>query len=124
MAGDYYQTCAYPKPAPTKKKKLLTNGYKDKAKRRCWYTGELGADRHEVFPGTYRQTSIEMGFQVDVCRRLHEELQANGTDWAKCENLKWRMYYQKQYEEKLIQSGIDAEQARALWITMMGRNYL
>jgi len=124
MTEDYYQTCAYPKPAPTKKKKLLENGYKDKAKRRCWYTGEPGADRHEVFPGTYRQTSIEMGFQVDVCRRLHEELQANGSEWAKCENEKWRMYYQKKYEDKLVSSGIEPEQARQIWITMMGRNYL
>lgn len=25
----YYQTCAFPKPKPTKKKPLLCNGYKD-----------------------------------------------------------------------------------------------
>lgn len=122
--SDYYQTCPFPKPEPTKKKKLQQNGYKNKKERRCWYTGEPSADRHEVFPGVCRQTSIEMGFQVDVCRRLHEELQANSSKWARCENQKWRMYYQKLYEDKLIKSGIEPEKAREVWLTMMGRNYL
>lgn len=121
---EYYQTCPFPKPKPTKKKKILENGWKDKPKRRCWYTGKPGAERHEVFPGIYRQTSIEMGFQVDVCPEIHRQLQANGTDWARIENLKWRMYYQHLYEEKLISSGIKPEQARECWMHMMGKNYL
>lgn len=120
----YYQQCPFPKPKPTKKKPLLSNGYKDKPQRRCWYTRTLGAERHEIWGGPYRQTSIEMGFQVDVCPELHAELQANGTEWAKTENLKWQMYYQQLYEGKLIASGIKEEQARELWMTLIGKNYL
>lgn len=120
----YYQQCPFPKPKPTKKKPLLSNGYKDKPQRRCWYTGAPGAERHEIWGGPYRQTSIEMGFQVDVCPELHAELQANGTEWAKTENLKWQMYYQQLYEGKLIASGIKEEQARELWMTLIGKNYL
>lgn len=120
----YYQSCAFPKPAPSKKKKLLHNGFKDKAQRRCWYTGQLGAERHEIWGGPWRQTSIDMGFQVDVCPELHAELQANGTEWARIENLKWQMYYQQLYEGKLIASGIKEEQARELWMALIGKNYL
>lgn len=121
---DYYQSCPFPKPKPSKKPKKKQNGFKDKPQRTCWYTGEPNAERHEVFPGIYRQTSIDMGFQVDVCPRIHRELQANGTEWAKTENLKWRMFYQRQYEERLIETGITEEQARSCWMDLMGRNYL
>ena len=121
---DYYQSCPFPKPKPTKKPKRKQNGFKDKPQRICWYTGEPNAERHEVFPGIYRQTSIDMGFQVDVCPRIHRELQVNGTDWARAENRKWRMFFQKRYEDKLIETGITEEQARACWMDLMGRNYL
>lgn len=121
---EFYQSCAFPKPKPTKKKSLLHNGYKDKPQRRCWYTGAPGAERHEIWGGPWRQTSIDMGFQVDVCPELHAELQANGTPWAQAENLKWKMYYQHIYEQKLIDSGITPEQARECWMALIGRNYL
>lgn len=120
----YYQQCPFPKPKPTKKKPLLSNGYKDKPQRRCWYTRTLGAERHEIWGGPYRQTSIEMGFQVDVCPELHAELQANGTEWAKTENLRWQMYYQHWYEQKLIDTGITPQQACETWMALIGRNYL
>ena len=120
----YYQNCAYPKPKPTKKKKLLYNGYKDKPQRRCWYTGAPGAERHEIWGGPLRQVSIREGFQVDVCPEKHRELQANSTKWARIENLKWRMYYQNKFEQSLIESGITPEQARKLWMDMIGKNYL
>lgn len=119
----YYQTCAFPKPK-TSKKKLLENGYKDKPNRMCWYTGTPFAERHEIFPGIFRQMSIEMGFQVDVCSKIHQELQADSTPWAKCENQKWRMYYQWTYEQKLIETGIKPEEARTLWISLAGRSFL
>lgn len=121
---DYYQNCAYPKPPKSRKKALLYNGYKDKSKRRCWYTGRPGAERHEIWGGSWRQTSIEMGFQVDICPEIHAELQANGSSWAKIENLKWKMYYQKTYEQKLIDTGITPEQARECWMALIGKNYL
>lgn len=120
----YYQTCAFPKPKPTKKKPLLCNGYKDKPQRRCWYTGALGAERHEIWGGPYRQTCIEMHFQVDVCPEIHRLLQANGTEWARTENLKWKMYFQQKYEKKLTDSGVKPEHARNAWMAMIGRNYL
>lgn len=121
---NYYQQCAFPKPKPTKKKQLLCNGYKDKPERKCWYTGQLGAERHEIWGGPYRQTSIRMGFQVDVCPEIHAELQANGTEWARIENQKWQMYFQSQYEQKLINTGVKPEHARDAWMAMIGRNYL
>lgn len=119
----YYRNCAYPKPGKAKKK-ILHNGYKDKPQRRCWYTGAPGAERHEIFNGPNRQTSIELGFQVDVCPQLHAELQANSSTWARIENLKWQMYYQNLYEQKLIETGITPQQAREIWLALIGRNYL
>lgn len=120
----YYQTCPFPKPKPDKKKKLQANGYKDKPQRRCWYTGVLGAERHEIWGGPWRQTCIDMGFQVDVCHEIHERLQANGDEWARAENLKWQMYFQSMYEQKLIDSGITPGQARECWMALIGKNYL
>lgn len=120
---DYYQTCPFPKP-PKTKKKLLQNGYKDKPKRHCWYTGQPGAERHEVFPGPFRQISIELGFQVDVSPEYHRRLHANGDHWAQVENQKWRMYFQHEWEEEQMATGISQDEARERWILMMGRNYL
>lgn len=120
---DYYQNCAFPKPTAVKPKKKV-NGYKDKPNRVCYYCGERGAERHEVFSGPYRQTSIDMGFQVDVCAVHHRKLHEVGRPFGKTEQLKWRMFYQKDYETKLIETGVKPEQARSLWMTLMGKNYL
>ena len=54
----YYRNCPFPKPAK-KKKKLLCNGYKNKAERRCYYTGQPGADRQE----------LSVMIQPEVCER-------------------------------------------------------
>lgn len=119
----YYRNCAYPKPGKAKKK-ILHNGYKDKPQRRCWYTGAPGAERHEIFNGPNRQTSIELGFQVDVCPEIHARLHASADPWAKVENKKWRMYFQAKHEEELIASGMTAEEAREEWMQLIGKNYL
>lgn len=74
--------------------------------------------------GPDRQKSIEMGFQVDLCSELHARLHANCDEWAKTENLKWKMFFQMQYEQKLIESGIRPEMARECWMALIGRNYL
>lgn len=120
---DYYQNCAYPKPRSVKKKKKM-NGWKNKANRICKYCGKPYAERHEVFGGSNRQISIDNEFQVDVCRKHHEELHANSTEWAQRENQRLRQHYQLQYEIKLIEQGYTAEQARREWMRLIGRNYL
>lgn len=119
----YYDTCAFPKPQDKKKKKKC-NGYKDKADRVCAYTGRPFAERHEIFCGRNRQISIDNGFQIDVCPEIHAELQANITEWAQAENLRLRQKCQSEYEDTLIGSGIAPDEARKLWIRLIGRSYL
>lgn len=122
---DYYLTCPFPKTmGEPKKPKKKQNGYKDKPNRKCFYTGTPGAERHEVFGGPNRQTSIDHGFQIDVCRDIHHALQYKTTEWARQEDLRWKQYYQKLYEDKVIEQGLDSGQARKLWLIMIGKNYL
>lgn len=123
MKGNYYEKCAFPKPK-SKKKKKMANGWKDKANRFCAYCGKPYAERHEVFGGSNRQISIDLGFQVDVCRAHHEELHSNSTEWAQAENERLKKLYQQQYESKLIDEGYTKEQARRAWMLLIGRNYL
>ena len=122
-AMSYYDTCAFPKLRDKKKKKKC-NGYKDKADRVCAYTGRPFAERHEIFCGRNRQISIDNGFQIDVCPEIHAELQANITEWAQAENLRLRQKCQSEYEDTLIGSGIAPDEARKLWIRLIGRSYL
>lgn len=119
----YYKNCAFPKPQDKKKKKKC-NGYKDKADRICTYTGRPFAERHEIFCGRNRQISIDYGFQIDVCHEIHEELQANITEWAQAENLRLRQKWQTEYEDKLTCAGITPEKAREMWLKLIGRSYL
>jgi len=119
----YYEECAFPKPKSVKKKKKV-NGFKDKAKRKCIYCGQAAADRHEVFRGPYRQNSIDHGFQIDLCREHHREIQDDITPWAKGENLRWRKHFQRKYEDELIGMGIDEKDARKLAVGLIGKNYL
>ncbi len=121
----YYESCLFHKPKDKKKHKKV-NGYKDKAKRICCYSGEPFAERHEIFRGNNRQISIDNGFQIDVRKDIHEELQANTTKWAQRENLRWKRHFQKLYEGTLIASGMTPEQAREVWTDprFIGRNYL
>ena len=46
----YYDSCTIPKPE-TQKKKKLSNGYKYKHSRTCYYCGTPGAERHEIYGG-------------------------------------------------------------------------
>lgn len=122
-AMSYYDTCAFPKPQDKKKKKKV-NGYKGKADRVCAYTGRPFAERHEIFCGRNRQISIDNGFQIDVCPEIHAELQANITEWAQAENLRLRQKCQWEYENNQIATGVTPEQARELWLKLIGRSYL
>ena len=107
----------------SKKKKKIYNGYKEKSERCCHYCGTPYAERHEAFGGSNRQFSIEDGFQVDLCpnchRRFHEK-----DEWGKEESLKWKIHFQGKYENKLTETGITEDQARTLFISRYGRNYI
>lgn len=120
----YYQSCAFPKPKPEGKAKKKVNGYKDKPNRYCHYCGKRYAERHEIWGGSWRQTSIDHGFQVDVCREHHEALHANATEWAKKENIRWKLYYQSRYENRLRKLGLPPEEARKAWMNLIHKNYL
>lgn len=120
----FYQL--YPKPEAKNKngKKKKVNGYKDKPQRTCYYCGTPYAERHEVYGGPNRQISIDLGFQVDLCRECHSA-------WHRQEDFKWvlrkvqwQQHYQTLYENKLINSGIRPDQARECWMKLIGRNYL
>lgn len=108
-------------------KKLLHNGYKNKAERRCRYCPHPsgGAERHEVFGGNpNRQISIREGFQVDVCRMHHQELQDNITPWAQKENLRLRQYFERKWlDERMTEGQTEAEAVRG-WMSLIGKNYL
>lgn len=122
---DYYRNCPFSKSTgEPKRKKKKQNGYKDKPNRRCVYTGKPGAERHEIFSGIFRQTSIDMGFQIDVCPDIHYALQYETTDWAKKEALRWKRYFQKKYEAEVIKNGLDKIRARGMWIQLVGKNYI
>lgn len=140
--NSYYKTCPYPKPQ-TKKKKKKQNGWKDKPKRHCYYTGLPGAERHELFYGNpLRQISIDNGFQIDLCMPIHklfhgivdkeklESLNVPGIlpdplTWAANELEKLRKECQQHYEEReQIELDLTPEQARKSWMNLIGRSYL
>lgn len=120
--NDYYKFCAVPKPQ-SKKKKKLTNGWKDKPYRRCAICGAYGAERHELFGGANRQTSIKMKFQVDLCREHHEAFHRMDSKWAPVV-AEYRARAQRKWELDMVSAGIKSEDARKLWMSMIGRNYL
>lgn len=114
-----------PKPLKTKKKKLLENGYKDKPQRHCYYTGQAGAERHEVYSGKNRQISIEYGFQVDLSPEIHARFHNPRTreDFDRIEY--WEKKCQRDFETKLIyDKGMSAKSARACFMAIIGKNYL
>jgi len=119
----YYTTCAFPKPV-TKKKKPACNGYKDKQNRICAYTGERGAERHELFGGANRQTSIREGLQIDLSPDKHRELQDNITPWAQAENRRLKADAQKKWMDRYMETeNADEAQALRAWMLLIGRNY-
>lgn len=123
MSGNYYEDCLFPKPSK-KKKKLMCNGYKDKQSRVCAYTGQRGAERHELFGGPNRQTSIREGLQIDLSPEKHRELQDNVTPWAQAENRRLKAEAQKKWMDKYIETNnVDERKALRAWMLLIGRNY-
>lgn len=111
-----------PKPG-NKKKKKKTNGWKNKAERMCYYCGTYGAERHEVYGGANRQNSINLGFQVDLCTKCHAAWHDQEEPLWIQRKKEWQEHFQKLYEGKLIESEVSREQARFLWMTIIGKNY-
>lgn len=101
----------------------LYNGWKNKPQRVCMYCGKPYAERHELFGGPNRQISIREHLQVDVCREHHEFLQMQLTDEAVKEVARLRAKAQREWMDKLIDTGITEQQALAAWMSMIGRNY-
>lgn len=115
---------AVPKPTRSKKKRLV-NGYKSKPSRTCFYCSTGSAERHEVFGGSNRQTSIKEGFQVDLCSGCHRAIHESVDEMWKGRRLSFQRYYQKLHESRLISElGISKDDARSRWIKLMGRSYL
>lgn len=123
MSKLYYETCAFPKPGNSKKKKLY-NGYKEKANRACEITGEFGAERHEIFGGSNRQLSIEYGLQVDLSPEQHRRIHEPKTDADLAFREALKMRGQKKFEKERIEEGMSHEMAREFFIQIFGRNYL
>jgi hypothetical protein len=113
-----------PKPPKDSKRKPLSNGYKNKQNRICFYCRTPRAERHEVYGGHNRQISIREGFQVDLCPTCHKGIHEQVTQEDKARKEYWQQHYQQKYETKLIDTGIRPEQARALWIGLIGKSYL
>lgn len=114
-----------PVPKPTeKKKKKKQNGYSDKPQRYCYYCGTSHAERHEIYGGANRQTSIDLGFQVDLCPECHRLIHAQEDElWQERKEF-WQKHYQELYEQRLIDGGISAKQARSCWMHLMGKNFI
>lgn len=114
---------AVPKPNGGKKRKK-TNGWKNKSKRYCFYCGTPGAERHEVYGGPNRQISIDLGFQVDLCRNCHAAWHEQKEDLWIERKATWQMETQRRYEEILIRDGMSAEATRRHWMGLIGKNYV
>lgn len=119
---DWKPSRAVPKPV-TKKRRKKANGWKDKNQRFCRYCGTPNAERHEVFGGPNRQVSIDLGFQIDLCRDCHrawhDQKEQVWIDRKKC----WQQRMQGKYENKLIENGMSEESARRHWYAIIGKNY-
>ena len=105
-------------------KKLLYNGWKNKADRVCMICGRPYAERHEMFGGPNRQISIQEGFQLDVCREHHEALHQNTEEWAQDFNLTWRRHFERTWLLEQIDKGATLQEAVRAWMKMIGKNYL
>lgn len=112
-----------PKPVEKKKKKKQ-NGYSDKPQRYCYYCGTSHAERHEIFCGANRQTSIDLGFQIDLCPSCHRAIHAQDDELWQERKIHWQKHYQELCEKKLIDGGITPKQARACWMKLIGKNFL
>ncbi len=139
---EYYKNCAFPKEGK-KKKERKRNGWKNKAGRRCKYTGTPYAERHELFYGNgLRQISVDHGFQVDLCPPIHKLFHGEVDEaalkrlgipgmfpdplgWAEREADRLRKEHQERWELKeRAELGLSKEEAREAWMRLIGRNYL
>lgn len=116
-----FKGALFPKPKRKKRKRLM-NGYKDKAERVCKYCGRPYAERHELFYGPLRQTSIEFGFQIDVCSDHHRWLHSAEPSGVE-ERDRLRAETERKYIEDLMTDGCTLEEAVEAWMQIIGKNY-
>jgi hypothetical protein len=77
----------------------------------CYLRGvEYGLDPHEIYFGSNRQTSIQNGFWIWVCRERHEFIHRNDE--------------MNQYLKKLCQEKFEETGSREEFRAIVGRNYL
>ena len=110
-----------PKPKIRKRKKAKNNK-RNYELRQCALCGEWHyCETHEVYGGIYRQDSIKYGYQIPLCHRCHVRVTENKEPKA-IES--WKKRFQFSREVALMDEGFTQEEARAIWMKEMGRNYL
>lgn len=98
---------------------------KNNEKGRCFICGKQGyTEKHHIFGGPCRSNSEEDGLTVYLCLDHHRG--RNGVHTAKGKKYMDFLHKegQRQYEEELIRSGMEPEDARAFFIKRYIRSYL
>ncbi len=90
--------------------------------KKCYICGlETHTNKHHVYEGADKSTSDIYGFIVDLCfschRRVHDEQEQTL-------NKQLKKNVQRDFEDKLIESGLTQEEARTVWRQTTIRNYL
>ena len=73
-----------------------------------------------VFGGGFISGSRAESYNLPWYRELTENI----TPRAQERNKFWKQHYQKLYEDKLFDAGLTPKQARDMWMSLIGRNYL
>lgn len=114
----------YPKPQ-FKKQKKAKNNPKPTENDICYYTGQPYATTHEVFEGNgKRQISIENHYQIKINQSDHNKIQKATEPYWEAEDTRWKIYYQTKFELERIAEGMTVEQARTVWIQLIGKSYI
>lgn len=95
-----------------------------KERKPCFNCGRYCfTERHHIFGGANRKLSEEDGLVVDLCHACHNE-PPNGVHYSKMRMDELHQYGQIRYEQRLMNEGKTAEEARTAFMQRYGRNYL